>query len=142
MRKAVSRAADWISNGDLLGKTIYAEQNFDLMKEHAVVSTVAPSQQLKGFIEGAPKWPGFVLFDFLSDTDRWFGKTSHIKANNKQLHYLHTHIRSFVSADATALRLDYLPTVVNKVVTPLEDPGGKVQSLKIELSSVRKEYKK
>src|SRR5687768_8951263 len=58
---AVSRAADWISSGDLLGNEMYSKQNFDLMKEHAILSTVAPSNELKGFIEGAPKWPRYVL---------------------------------------------------------------------------------
>ncbi|WWC58244.1 uncharacterized protein I303_100782 [Kwoniella dejecticola CBS 10117] len=118
----VSKAADSISDGDLIDRMIHgSEQHWSLLPFHAVQSTVKPSSLIYGpgrqtggggFGSWGPSFP------------QWLGQNSKQGKLQRQLTDIQIRMRLRVSGGRTEIREQYMPLLANKVIMPLVKRGS------------------
>lgn len=110
--KRVAEAADAISQSDTVNSKIRSsEQQWSLLPFHAVMSTVKPSMEVNGAVQGRIN---FTL---------WLGNNSKTMKYQRLLQELQYHTRLRTSTSKTELRLDYMPVFCKKLSTPLLQEG-------------------
>lgn len=110
--EAIADAADSISQGDLVERKIRSsEQLWSLLPLHAVLSSVRPASKVAGHMAGR--------INFTS----WLGQNSKTNKYYRLLQELQYHMRLSTSTDKLALRLNYLPTLKNRLLLPLVKEG-------------------
>lgn len=108
----VSEAADAISQSDHINSLIRSsEQQWSLLPFHAVMSTVKPSMEVNGALQGR--------VNFTS----WLGQNSKTMKYQRMLQELQYHTRLRTSTSKTELRLDYMPVFGEKLSVPLLKDG-------------------
>ncbi|KAH3682303.1 hypothetical protein WICPIJ_006718 [Wickerhamomyces pijperi] len=113
--RAVANAADSISRGDLVDSKIHSgEQLWSLMPYHSIMSTILPASYVAGSC-------GRVNFT------SWFGNNSKTGKYSRLLSDLYYKSRLRTGTTAQELRLQYVPLLVEKLLTPLLKSG--VESL-------------
>jgi len=111
--QAVAEAADIISLGDQVERKIRSsEQLWSLLPLHAVLSSVYPASKVAGHMTGR--------INFSS----WLGQNSKTNKYLRLLQELQYHTRLSTSTDKISLRLQYLPTLKNELLTPLLRNGA------------------
>ncbi|WOO84678.1 Replication factor C subunit 1 [Vanrija pseudolonga] len=116
----ISKAADWISDGDLVDRMIHgSEQHWSLLPLHAVTSMVAPSSYIYGTGRspagggwGGPSFP------------QWLGQNSKQTKLQRQLTDIQIRMRLRVSGGRDEIRQQYMPLLASKIVTPLMTKGA------------------
>ncbi|KGB77306.2 replication factor C subunit 1 [Cryptococcus deuterogattii R265] len=117
----VSKAADSISDGDLIDRMIHgSEQHWSLLPLHAVASTVKPAMQVYGAMRsqggGWGSWgPAFP---------QWLGQNSKQNKLQRQLTDIQIRMRLRVSGSREEIREQYMPLLASKIVSPLIDRGA------------------
>ncbi|GAA5925372.1 hypothetical protein JCM1841_002824 [Sporobolomyces salmonicolor] len=108
----MSRAADAISDGDLVDAMIHgSQQQWSLMPLHGMMSCVRPASLCYGQ-GGQPNFPA------------WFGKYSTQGKLSRMLGEIQIRMRLRVSGDRREIRQSYLPTLFPKLVQPLIEEGS------------------
>ena len=111
----IARAADAISVGDLIDKRIRSGGRWDLLTEHAALSTIVPAHEVQG-----PLLTGGHGANFPS----WLGKYSVTRKNRRVLSELQAHTR-VAAGNITHqdMVIDYLPLFYKRLTDPLRDSG-------------------
>ncbi|OCF36183.1 replication factor C subunit 1 [Kwoniella heveanensis BCC8398] len=115
----VSKAADSISDGDLIDRMIHgSEQQWSLLPVHAVASTVRPASLIYGSMRstgGPGGWgPSFP---------QWLGQNSKMGKLQRQLTDIQIRMRLRVSGSRAEIREQYMPMLAAKIVLPLTQRG-------------------
>ncbi|GAA6060829.1 hypothetical protein JCM10212_005247 [Sporobolomyces blumeae] len=117
----VSKAADSISDGDLVDSMIHGtQQHWSLMPLHGMMSCVRPA----AFCYGQGSQTGFPA---------WFGKNSTQGKLGRLLGEIQIRMRLKVSGDRREIRQSYLPTLFPRLVEPLQERGAEAVPEVIEL---------
>ncbi|GAA5917835.1 hypothetical protein JCM8208_006381, partial [Rhodotorula glutinis] len=108
----VCRAAEAISDGDLVDAMIHGQQQqWSLMPVHGMLSCVRPASMCYGGGGGFPSFPA------------WLGKNSTQNKLQRALSEIQVRMRLRVSSDKRELRQSYLPTLFPRLVQPLQERG-------------------
>jgi replication factor C subunit 1 len=119
----VSKAADSISDGDLVDRMIHgSQQHWSLMPTHAIFSFVRPASFIYGSMAGHQT-------RFTS----WLGKNSNQGKLMRIVKEIQGHMRLRVSADRFEVRQTYLPLLFELLVRRLQKEGKEVVPEVIEL---------
>ncbi|CZT24794.1 related to replication factor C, subunit RFC1 (large subunit) [Ramularia collo-cygni] len=119
----VSKAADSISDGDLVDRMIHgSQQQWSLMPAHAIFSFVRPASFVYGSMAGHKT-------QFTS----WLGKNSNQGKLMRFIKEIQGHMRLRVSADRHEIRQTYLPMLFEKLIVKLRDEGKEAVPEIIEL---------
>lgn len=109
----ISRAADSISDGDLVDRMIHgSQQQWSLMPVHAIFSFVRPASFVHGSMAGHQT-------RFTS----WLGKNSNQGKLMRFIKEIQGHMRLRVSADRHEIRQTYLPILFEKLISRLQEDG-------------------
>ena len=118
-----SKAADSISDGDLVDRMIHgSQQQWSLMPAHAVFSFVRPASFVYGTMAGNQ-----------TRFTAWLGNNSKTGKLSRFIKEIQGHMRLRVSADKNEIRQTYLPILFEKLVKRLQDDGKEAVSDIIEL---------
>ncbi|GAA5992920.1 hypothetical protein JCM5350_007801, partial [Sporobolomyces pararoseus] len=116
-----SKAADSISDGDLVDSMIHgAQQHWSLMPLHGIMSCVKPASYCYGQ-GGQTNFPS------------WFPKNSSQGKLGRLLGEIQIRMRLKVSGDRKEIRQSYLPTLFPRLVTPLQERGSEAVQEVIDL---------
>ncbi|WVQ93768.1 hypothetical protein IAU59_000846 [Kwoniella sp. CBS 9459] len=124
----ISKAADSISDGDLIDRMIHgSEQHWGLLPTHAVASTVKPASLIYGPMRstgGPGGWgPSFP---------QWLGQNSKQGKLQRQLTDIQIRMRLRVSGSWAEIREQYMPLLASKIVLPLTQKGTEAVEETIE----------
>lgn len=116
-----SKAADAISDGDLVDRMIHGtQQHWTLMPVHGMMSTVTPSFHCYGM---GGYGGGFGANADASKNTRmfpsWFGKNSTQGRLQRLLTDIQIRMRLKVSGDRREIRQSYIPVLFNRLLDPL-----------------------
>ncbi|XXG97188.1 hypothetical protein Hte_003483 [Hypoxylon texense] len=107
----VDRAAESISDGDLVDRMIHGpQQQWSLMPTHAIFSTVRPASFVAGQLIG-------------SNFTSWLGNNSKFGKLGRYVREIHSHMRLRSSGDHNEIRQQYLPVLWTQLVKKLADEG-------------------
>ncbi|PVZ99103.1 hypothetical protein BB558_004883 [Smittium angustum] len=107
----LSKAADSISEADIMDSLIRGSQNWGLLTSHAVMSSVRPSYFMTGKHLSMYNFPG------------WLGKNSSTSKNLRLLSELSSRMRHKVSGDRNQVRMSYIPTMAYSLTLPMVNDG-------------------
>lgn len=109
----VSKAADSISDGDLVDRMIHgSQQQWSLMPAHAIFSFVRPASFIHGSMAGHST-------RFTS----WLGNNSKTGKLGRFIKEIQGHMRLRTSADRHEIRQTYMPMLFEKLVKKLQEEG-------------------
>ncbi|KAI5475697.1 chromosome transmission fidelity factor [Pseudohyphozyma bogoriensis] len=108
----MSKAADSISEGDMMDRMIHGAQEWSLLPAYGMLSTVRPASFCYGSGGGFPTFPS------------WFGKNSTQGKLQRLLGDMQIRMRLRISGDRKEIRQSYIPTLFQKIVTPLTERGA------------------
>ncbi|XP_012231846.1 replication factor C subunit 1 [Linepithema humile] len=108
----IARAADSISQADLIEKMMRSNMMWSLLPMHAYFSFVVPGSEMSGSLDAMVRFPS------------WFGRNSKAMRFNRLMQELTTHTRLVTGANKDALNMDYLVHIRNAVTKPLIDNGA------------------
>ncbi|GAA5889227.1 hypothetical protein JCM6882_000680 [Rhodosporidiobolus microsporus] len=118
----MSKAADAISDGDLVDAMIHGpQQHWSLMPFHGMMSCVRPASFCYGSGGGYPAFPA------------WLGKNSTQNKLGRMLGEIQIRMRLRVSGDKREIRQSYIPALYPKLVNPLVEEGADAIDEVIEL---------
>jgi replication factor C subunit 1 len=113
MLELASRAADSISDGDLVDRMIHgSQQQWSLMPTHAVFSFVRPASFVAGSTAGNQT-------RFTS----WLGKNSSTNKLSRLVKEIQAHMRLRSSGDRHEVRQQYIPVLWTELVQKLQKEG-------------------
>lgn len=119
----VSKAADSISDGDLVDRMIHgSQQQWSLMPTHAIFSFVRPSSFVYGTMAGHQ-----------TRFTAWLGNNSKQGKLVRMIKEIQGHMRLRTSADRHEIRQTYMPILFEKLVKRLQEEGKEVVPELIEL---------
>ncbi|KAG0151395.1 hypothetical protein CROQUDRAFT_719858 [Cronartium quercuum f. sp. fusiforme G11] len=124
----MSKAADAISDGDLVDRMIHGpQQHWSLMPLHGIYSCVQPAYYCHGMSTGSSFGGGFSF-------PAWFGKNSTQTKMSRLMGDIQYRMRMKVSGDRKEVLMNYLPVLYPKLVEPLKskESGSEVDEV-IEL---------
>ncbi|KAJ1791435.1 DNA replication factor C complex subunit Rfc1, partial [Coemansia sp. RSA 2399] len=107
----LSRAADLISESDIVDNKLRGSQQWGLMPLHAALSCVGPALCIRGGRSTMYRFPG------------WLGQNSKAGKLGRMLRDVQSHMRLRVSADKTEIRKSYVPALAPELVAPLVSQG-------------------
>ncbi|GAA6026332.1 hypothetical protein JCM10207_008062, partial [Rhodosporidiobolus poonsookiae] len=109
----MSKAADAISDGDLVDAMIHGtQQQWSLMPFHGMMSCVRPASMCYGSGGNFPNFPA------------WLGKNSTQGKLQRMLTEIQIRMRLRVSGDKREIRQSYIPTLFPRLVDPLINEGS------------------
>ena len=116
---SVARAADALSFGDLIEKSIRSQNNWSLLPLQSCFSVAIPSYQISGCLMAMPMFPSFM------------GKLSNYNKRQRLLQELKIHMNLKISGSKTALALDYLEPLRDAILRKMtkEDIEATVEFL-------------
>jgi replication factor C subunit 1 len=118
-----SRAADSISDGDLVDRMIHgSQQQWSLMPVHAIFSFVRPASYVYGSMAGHQ-----------TRFTAWLGKNSNQGKLMRFIKEIQGHMRLRVTADRHEIRQTYMPMLFDKLIKRLERGGKEMVPEIIEL---------
>uniref|UniRef100_A0A915PR01 Replication factor C subunit 1 n=1 Tax=Setaria digitata TaxID=48799 RepID=A0A915PR01_9BILA len=106
---ALRKAANSISEGDIIDRIIRTTGAWTLLNEQALFSSLVPTSYMNGYMKGMINFPS------------WLGKNSTLNKRQRLLRQLttHTYLRTF--AAILPMVLDYIPVLRNQYCRPLLD---------------------
>ena len=112
----IARAADAISVGDLVDKRIRSAGRWDLLTEHAALSTIIPAYEVQGPLLTGGRGANFPT---------WLGKNSVTRKNCRILSELQAHTRVAIgNVPQQDMAIDYLPAFYKRLTDPLRFTGA------------------
>lgn len=121
--KCVAKAADAISLGDVVNRSIRQKQNWNLMPFAAIMSAVYPTAYMRGPRETFGLYPGEPNFNRFT---AWLGQNSSQGKQMRILGEVRSHLQSsgLVDVDSRSVRMEYLPYLKERMASLLQQ-GGK-----------------
>ncbi|CAN8252524.1 unnamed protein product [Cochlearia groenlandica] len=115
--EAIARAAESISDGDIINVQIRRYRQWQLSQSSCVASCILPASLLHGSRETLEQ--GERNFNRFGG---WLGKNSTAGKNRRLLEDLHVHVLASreSSSGREILRVDYLPLLLNRLTSPLQ----------------------
>lgn len=110
--ESVWRAADSISSSDVFGNLIYRKQEWGLLHEFGLFSSIAPGYYVP---QGGKKF-GFGF-------PAWFGKNKSAESHKEKLYTIHNNTNNKITADPLQIRLEYIPMLSHNLTVPLAKRG-------------------
>uniref|UniRef100_A0A8C8RXB8 Replication factor C subunit 1 n=1 Tax=Pelusios castaneus TaxID=367368 RepID=A0A8C8RXB8_9SAUR len=107
----LSRAADSISDGDLVDRQIRSKQNWNLLPTQAIYSSVLPGELMRGYMSQFPNFPS------------WLGKFSSTGKHDRIVQELAMHMSLRTHTSKRAVNMDYLSYLRDALVQPLASLG-------------------
>ncbi|KHN83844.1 Replication factor C subunit 1 [Toxocara canis] len=107
MCSAIAKAADSISQGDIIDKTIRTTGAWGLLNEQALFSSILPSMYMNGYLKSMINFPS------------WLGKNSTANKRERLMRQLASHTHLKISADRHSLVTDYVPVLRDRLCRPL-----------------------
>ncbi|GBG80878.1 hypothetical protein CBR_g31434 [Chara braunii] len=113
----IAKAADSISVGDIVNKQVRRSQTWALMPFGAFTSTINVAAMMHGQRES------LVQGQYMNRFPAWLGKNSTSGKNKRLLDDVHVHMMASGACKPTkeAVRLDYMFTLVDRLVKPLRE---------------------
>lgn len=109
----VSKAADSISDGDLVDRMIHgSQQQWSLMPAHAIFSFVRPASFVYGSMAG-----------HRTEFTAWMGNNSKQGKLMRFVKEIQGHMRLRTSADRHEIRQTYMPLLFDKLIKKLQEEG-------------------
>ncbi|XP_068607069.1 replication factor C subunit 1 [Brachionichthys hirsutus] len=108
----LSKAADSISEGDLVDRRIRSGQNWSLLPTQAIYASVLPGELMKGYMNQFPTFPS------------WLGKNSSASKHSRVLQELASHMSLKTLSSRQAVNLDYLHYLQQLLLSPLQRHGA------------------
>ncbi|VDN17813.1 unnamed protein product [Gongylonema pulchrum] len=111
---ALKNAADSISMGDIIERTIRTTGSWSLLNEQALFSAVVPCTSMNGYMKGMISFPS------------WLGRNSTAMKRQRLLRQLTTHTYLRTLAATSPIVLDYIPILRDRYCRPLleKESGG------------------
>ncbi|KAI8868412.1 DNA replication factor C, large subunit [Ramicandelaber brevisporus] len=103
-----SKAADAISEADMIDRMIHGNQEWSLMPVHGAMSCIIPSFYVNGYNGG-------VMYTF----PNWLGKNSSAQKGKRLVRELQLRSRLVTGANSIETRLDYWNTFSDRFIIPL-----------------------
>ncbi|XP_057584405.1 replication factor C subunit 1 isoform X3 [Hippopotamus amphibius kiboko] len=107
----LSRAADSISDGDLVDRQIRNKQNWSLLPTQAVYASVLPGELMRGYMTQFPTFPS------------WLGKHSSMGKHDRIVQDLALHMGLRTYSSKRTVNMDYLSHIRDALVQPLTSQG-------------------
>nr|XP_049575706.1 replication factor C subunit 1 isoform X2 [Syngnathus scovelli] len=104
----LSKAADSISDGDLVDRRIRSGQNWSLLPTQAIYASVIPGELMRGYMSHFPSFPS------------WLGKNSSAGKHSRVIQELATHMSLKTMSSRQAVNLDYLYYLQQALLSPLQ----------------------
>ena len=111
----ISKACDSVSDADLIDSQIRSKQYYPLLPTHALLSTLRPGLLMKSANVGR-SCSGAYGMQF----PKWLGNNSKLRKNERLCTELATHMHMNIGGGASAVALDYLPTLKDHMFAPME----------------------
>ncbi|XP_054460149.1 replication factor C subunit 1 [Anoplopoma fimbria] len=108
----LSKAADSISDGDLVDRRIRSGQNWSLLPTQAIYASVLPGELMKGYMSQFPTFPS------------WLGKFSSTNKHSRIVQELASHMGLKTMSSRQAVNLDYLYYLRQALLSPLQRHGA------------------
>ncbi|CAI9606181.1 unnamed protein product, partial [Staurois parvus] len=108
----LSKTADSICDGDLVDRAIRSKQTWSLLPTQAVYASVLPGELMRGYMPQFPTFPS------------WLGKHSSTGKYDRITQELAMHTSLRTRASKSALNLDYLSYMRDRLVQPLITQGS------------------
>jgi len=119
--ETISRTADLLSWGDTIDRQIRTDQNWSLLTQKAMFSTVMPCELMRGRMHGQITFPS------------WFGRFSKQNKFRRLTQQLCLHTACTTSASGATWAMDYAPALRQRTTAPLLRPtavtDGSVQNV-------------
>uniref|UniRef100_F1KTG2 Activator 1 large subunit n=1 Tax=Ascaris suum TaxID=6253 RepID=F1KTG2_ASCSU len=109
---ALRKAADSISQGDIVERTIRTTGSWGLLNEQALFSSILPSMYMNGYLKSMINFPS------------WLGKNSMTNKRQRLMRQLASHTHLKISADCHSLVTDYVPVLRDRLCRPLVEKEG------------------
>jgi replication factor C subunit 1 len=128
-----AKAAELISDADLIDRVLHETNSWELAPAHGVVSTIAPAFYAQGGLNFRLNFPS------------WLARYGSTARHHRLLKELHMHMSSKISANYMETRLDYMEPLRWRLVQPLtrrdeEDGIEKVIDLMGEYDLTREDW--
>nr|XP_033712834.1 replication factor C subunit 1 isoform X6 [Tursiops truncatus] len=107
----LSRAADSISDGDLVDRQIRNKQNWSLLPTQAIYASVLPGELMRGYMTQFPTFPS------------WLGKHSSMGKHDRIVQDLALHMSLRTYSSKKTVNVDYLSHIRDALVQPLTSQG-------------------
>ncbi|KAM5192693.1 replication factor C subunit 1 [Mantella aurantiaca] len=108
----LSKTADSICDGDLVDRAIRSKQVWSLLPTQAIYASVLPGELMKGYMSQFPNFPS------------WLGKYSSTGKHDRITQELAMHTSLRTRTSKSALNLDYLSYMRDRLVHPLTTLGS------------------
>ncbi|TNM86087.1 hypothetical protein fugu_008358 [Takifugu bimaculatus] len=117
----ISKAADSISDGDLVDKRIRSGQNWSLLPTQAIYASVLPGELMRGYMSQFPSFPS------------WLGKNSSAGKHSRIVQELASHMSLKTMSSRSAVNLDYLHYLRHALLSPLQRHGAEGASEAVQM---------
>ncbi|XP_003972215.2 replication factor C subunit 1 isoform X1 [Takifugu rubripes] len=117
----LSKAADSISDGDLVDKRIRSGQNWSLLPTQAIYASVLPGELMRGYMSQFPSFPS------------WLGKNSSAGKHSRIVQELASHMSLKTMSSRSAVNLDYLHYLRHALLSPLQRHGAEGASEAVQM---------
>ncbi|XP_026958947.1 replication factor C subunit 1 isoform X6 [Sagmatias obliquidens] len=107
----LSRAADSISDGDLVDRQIRNKQNWSLLPTQAIYASILPGELMRGYMTQFPTFPS------------WLGKHSSMGKHDRIVQDLALHMSLRTYSSKRTVNVDYLSHIRDALVQPLTSQG-------------------
>lgn len=107
----ISQAADSISYGDIVNKSLRSTNNWSLLSVQGAFSCARPAFFMHGQMTSQYNFPS------------WLGQNSKSGKFSRNLHEIHSHICQKITASAEEVRQEYIPALTNSLCKPLVEKG-------------------
>jgi len=109
--EAASRAADSISDGDLISESIFRKQDFELLPIHGLMSAIIPGHHA---YMGGKKFSYFPI---------WFSKSKSEQSHRDQLFTIQKNTNNNLFSDPESIGMEYTHLLSHYLTTPLIKEG-------------------
>jgi replication factor C subunit 1 len=125
--RLTAKAADLISEGDLVSRAVRMRQQWSLLPFSAVLSSAGPGAIMRGAFHPFGLYPGEPNFPRFA---AWFGLNSTAGKQRRLLGELAARLNASgkCDADRSAVRADYAPALAAAIVAPLAGDDPDVQA--------------
>jgi len=109
--EAASRAADSISDGDLISESIFRKQDFELLPTHGLMSAIIPGHHA---YMGGKKFSYFPI---------WFAKSKSEQSHRDQLFTIQKNTNNNLFSDPESIGMEYTHLLAHYLISPLIKEG-------------------
>jgi replication factor C subunit 1 len=110
--EAIARAADSISDGDLIGESIFRKQDFELLPSQGLMSAIIPGHH--AHTGGRRQFSPFPI---------WFAKNKSEQSHREQLFTIQKNTNNHLFSDPEAIGMEYTHLLAHFLTNPMIKDG-------------------